>query len=108
MRARCRVALSRYEQLNITKQSLALLILFPLTVAFRANSLEQEEYLNYVAAIKNGSTLQYFVVVTVKDLNSGKTREICTKGSCLNGALHKEYHLDYDEKSIKKVERIWR
>jgi len=63
-------------------------------------------YNNYAKAIRNESTFQYFLVVHVTDLNTGQTREICTKGNFLAGAIHREYNLGYDNNSIRKAERI--
>lgn len=63
-------------------------------------------YLNYVAAINNESTFQYFVVVKAKNVNTGQVREYCTKGDFIKGALHREYHLGYDDLSIRKVKLL--
>ena len=65
-----------------------------------------ELYLNYVAAIKNESTFQYHLVIKLKNLNTGQTREICTEGNFLKGALHREYKLSYGGNGINKVEKI--
>jgi hypothetical protein len=59
-------------------------------------------YLNYVAAIENVSTFQYFLVVKVKNLKTGKTREYCTKGNFLQGAVDRENNPKYNYKSILK------
>jgi hypothetical protein len=67
---------------------------------------EGKLFSNYKKAVKNESTFQYFLVVHVTDLNTGTTREICTKGNFLDGAIHQEYGLGYDENSIRKAERI--
>ncbi|WP_338377210.1 hypothetical protein [uncultured Flavobacterium sp.] len=50
--------------------------------------------------------MQYFLVVKVKDLNTGNVREICTKGNFLSGALHKEYNLDFNEKDATKLYKV--
>ena len=63
-------------------------------------------FVNYRKAIKNSSTFQYFLVITIKDLNTGESREICTKGDFLQGAIHKEYGFDYGEKSTSRVEKM--
>jgi hypothetical protein len=63
-------------------------------------------YNNYKKAVNNESTFQYFLVIHVTDLNTGLTREICTKGNFLAGAIHREYGLDYDANSIRRAERI--
>ncbi len=61
-----------------------------------------ELYLNYATAIKKG----YFLVVKIKNLNTGETREICTKGNLFEGALHREYGIGYDSIERKKVKDI--
>ena len=67
---------------------------------------EDKLYSNYKKAIKNESTFQYFLVIHVTDLNTGQTRDICTQGNFLKGAIHWEYNLNYDDNSNKKVENI--
>ncbi|MBE0392264.1 hypothetical protein [Flavobacterium sp. PL002] len=63
-------------------------------------------YNNYVNAIENGSTFQYFTVIKVKDINTGKVREICTKGDFLWGALHIEYDSSYSNIGLKKIHKM--
>ena len=63
-------------------------------------------YNNYVNAIENGSTFQYFTVVKVKDINTGKAREICTKGDFLWGALHIEYDPSYSNIGLTKIHKM--
>ncbi|KOP36685.1 hypothetical protein DBB36_10515 [Flavobacterium sp. WLB] len=60
-------------------------------------------YQNYVRAINNGGTFQFFLVVKIKNLNTNKVREICTKANFLQGAIHREYNIDYDERGIIKA-----
>ena len=86
----------------MTRKTIILALTFLLTTSFGGQQTD-ELYLNYVAAIKNESTFQYFLVVKVKNLNNGQTREYCTKGNFLQGAIHREYKLDYNEKGISKA-----
>lgn len=65
--------------------------------------LENEKYLNFIAAIQNSSTFSYFTVINVKNLNTGVTKEICTKGNFVAGALHTELNVGYDTKGQQKV-----
>ncbi len=65
-------------------------------------------YNNYLKAVDNESTFQFFLVVKIKDLNTGQVREICTKGDFLEGALHMEYKTDYDSLGIAKIENLQR
>lgn len=79
-----------------------LLALFAITMS-SANIQKDELYLNYVAAVKNPSTFQYYLVIKYKNLNTNEVREICTVGDFLSGALHHEYNIDYDNPGAKKV-----
>ena len=80
-----------------------------LTCFLTASFIEEEKdelYLNYLAAIRNTSTFQYFLVVKVKNSKHGTIREYCTKGNFLKGALHREYKLGYNNACISKVYSI--
>lgn len=65
--------------------------------------LDNEKYLNFLAAVQNSSTFSYFTVIKVKNLNTGVTKEICTKGNFVSGALHMELKADYGEKGEETV-----
>jgi len=83
------------------------LLLILIAVSTSWTTVQEEKlYSNYKTAVKNESTFQYFLVIHVIDLNTGQTRDICTKGNFLKGAIHREYNLGYDDNSIKKVEKI--
>ena len=69
----------------------------------KTNDLENEKYLNFLAAVQNSSTFSYFTVIKVKDLNTGLIMEICTKGNFVAGALHKELNVGYDTKGQQQV-----
>jgi len=90
---------------KITQYTIIFSLTFLLTTSFGGYQ-KDELYLNYVAAIKNESTFQYYLVIKVKNLNTGLTREYCTAGDFLKGALHREYMLDYDQKGISKVDSL--
>ena len=87
--------------------SILLLVLTLPLVGYRTDKdLDTEKYLNFLAAIGNSSTFNYFTVIKVKDLNSGVTKEICTKGNFVSGALHIELNADYENKGENKVLRF--
>jgi len=65
--------------------------------------LSNEQYLDFIAALENESTFNYFTVIKVKNLNSGETKEICTKGKFISGALHIELKAGYDLKGESRV-----
>ncbi|WP_162927017.1 hypothetical protein [Flavobacterium psychrotrophum] len=54
-------------------------------------TIEETKHSNFVRALENGGTFRYFTVVEVKNLISGETKEICTKGNFVAGALHIEF-----------------
>ena len=72
-------------------------------LSYKGQTIENEKYLSFIAALKNESTFNYFTVIKVKDINSGVTKEICTKGNFVSGALHIELNADYDYKGAQKV-----
>ncbi len=69
----------------------------------KRHDLEDEKYLNFLAAVQNSSTFSYFTVIIVKNLNTGLTKEICTKGNFVAGALHRELNAGYDTKGQQQV-----
>ncbi len=71
--------------------------------SYRSRDIDTEKFLNFLAALENNSTFNYFTVIKVKDLNTGLTKEICTKGNFVSGALHIELDADYDSKGEQKV-----
>ena len=76
----------------------------PLTIyCYGQKNIENEKYLNFLAAINNGSTIGYFTVVKIKNLKTGKVKEICEKGAFVMGALHMEINADYDRDGEQKV-----
>jgi hypothetical protein len=44
----------------------------------------------FCAALENQSTAPDFVVVIVKNLNTGEIKEICTEAPFVNGAIYRE------------------
>jgi hypothetical protein len=68
--------------------------------------LDSVKYVNYLNAVKNESTFQFYLVIKVKDLNTGIIRDICTEGDFLDGALHLEYKVGYDSLSSMRIENI--
>lgn len=90
---------------NLTKtlsKSVALAFIVLALLAFTSKA-EDKLYLNYKAAIENESTFQFYLVIKLKDKNTGETREYCTKGDYLKGAIHREYKIGYSEEEILRV-----
>jgi len=88
------------------KYLISILVLYfstPFQINRNSKNIESEKYLNFLAAIQNNSTFNYFTVIKVKNLNTGVIKEICTKGNFVSGALHIELKADYDEKGGNKV-----
>ena len=90
---------------TMVRQTIILAFTFLLVLSSSGQN-KDEIYLNYVAALNNESTFQYFIVVKVKNLNNGLTGEYCTIGNFLKVALHIEYKLGYKCKGISKVYSI--
>jgi len=67
------------------------------------NLIEKKKYLNYLKAIRNGSTVQNFLVIKVKNLNNGETREYCAKGNFLWGALKMEMNANHAKNEYENV-----
>lgn len=84
---------------------LAAMVLITLFGSHRSptDGLEEVRYRHFVMALENFSTFNYFTVVTVKDLQSNRAKEICTKGNFLSGAVHRELGADYDPSGQKKA-----
>ena len=83
--------------------SYLIIFLATFSLAHSNPGIDEEKYLNFLSAIQNNSTNNYFAVITVKDLNSGRVKEICSKGNLISGAVYRELKLDYDSISDKKV-----
>jgi hypothetical protein len=81
------------------------LLIFSLIIILSPLKSENDEiYLNYVASLDYfNDTLQCFLVIKVKDLNTGEIREICTDANGLLGALHKEKNIGYQIRKQLKV-----
>jgi hypothetical protein len=88
----------RYAAVSVA----AFLVLLPLS-GYKSDNLKDEKYLNFLASLENESTSGYFTVITAKDLKTGLTKEVCTKGNFVSGALHIELNADYDVKGSHKV-----
>ena len=85
-----------------------ILILFCLTFTlFSFSQNEDELYLNYLFAARNGSTFQINLVIKYKDLNTNETREICIEGEQLMFAFWKENNLAFgDNDSFDKYYKM--
>jgi len=84
---------------------LAIILTVPISGYLQKTSsdIEHEKYLNFIVALQNNSTFNYFTVIKVKNLNNGVTKEICTKGNFVSGALHMELKVDYSDEGELKV-----
>ncbi|WP_139307938.1 hypothetical protein [Pontibacter flavimaris] len=69
-------------------------------------SLKAKKLEIYKSAVLNESTIQDFVVIKVQNKSTGETKEICTKGNFLSGAIHQEYDIDYSEEGEAKANEI--
>jgi hypothetical protein len=76
------------------------------SVSLEDKSLEVKKQKIYKASVQNESTIQDFLVVKVFNKSTGETKEVCTKGNFLSGAIHLEYGFDYTEKGVARVKEI--
>jgi hypothetical protein len=91
----------------ITKVSLLILMIFSLS-GFKDKGVcnideDDKRYSNFLYAVGNNSTFNYFTVIKVKNLNTGETKDICTSGKFVVCAIHVELQLDYDDFGEKKA-----
>ena|SRR5215471_1127945 len=56
----------------------------------------------YREAILKESTAPLYVLFTLGDAKTGSKRVVCTTANFLLGAIHVEYHLDYDDTGLKR------
>jgi hypothetical protein len=56
--------------------------------------------------LDNTSTAPDFVLIRVTDTRTGSTREVCTEAPFLEGALHMEFGIPYDDAGEKKVRKL--
>jgi hypothetical protein len=79
-------------------RTLTFLLLTCLTALAQTNYTEAM----YRRALDNQSTSPSFVLVTLRD-NADTRRLVCIPASFVLGAIHTEYHLDYDENGQRKA-----
>ena len=58
---------------------------------------EEQKFKMFCAALSNFSTAPNYVVVTVKNLNTGKVKEICTESPFLEGAYMRQTGKSYSD-----------
>ena len=91
---------------NIFKRAfrkLLLLFLVFILYSFSGGDNGGVLYRNYLAAVCNKTSFQYYLVVRIADINKNEVREFCMLGSLFRNALHKEWKIDYDELSESLV-----
>ncbi|HTN21286.1 MAG TPA: hypothetical protein VL125_12465 [Pelobium sp.] len=80
----------RYQQAMKTK-TIVLTLLFGLVfLNTKAQVNELTKFKMFCSALDNDSTEPNYIVVTVKDKNTGKTKEICTEAPFIMGAVGQE------------------
>ncbi|PWJ33500.1 hypothetical protein [Sediminitomix flava] len=80
---------------------LTFLIVFSI---FQASDEKKNEL--FSIAVQSESTFSYFVVCKIRDLNTGNVKEICTTADFLKGAIHREFNLDYSDKSLSESRKL--
>jgi len=83
-----------------------LVVVKPKTVLLDRLSIDSAKAKNFEIAYNNNSTAPSYIVFKVKDLNSGLIKEICCEAPFLSGAMHREYHKDYDDKDTRFIDSL--
>ena len=78
------------SKMKTTNILLTFLILFGLPAFKTAQVDEKTKQKMFCAAYKNMSTAPNYIVVTVKNLKTNVTKEVCTEAPFLNGAIDME------------------
>src|SRR6478735_8493073 len=73
-----------------TKTIISTLILGFVFSALSAQVDEQKKYKMFCSALGNSSTSPNYIVVTVKSILTGETKEICTEAPFIEGAAGRE------------------
>jgi hypothetical protein len=60
----------------------------------------------FVRALGNRSTAPDFVLITVVDARDNSARVVCTGAPFVEGALHQEYDIPYDEAGVRHVHEL--
>jgi hypothetical protein len=82
-------------------------IFFLIFSLFSFSQEEDELYLNYLFAARNGGTFQINLVIKYKDVSTSETREICIEGEQLMLAFWKENNLVFgDNDSFDKYYKM--
>src|ERR1041385_4523450 len=63
-------------------------------------------YQNYLATLNNFSTIRYFIVIKVKNVNTGEIREVCTKSNFLEEAIAEENKCNYDSSGMAAINQV--
>ncbi|MGB9476242.1 MAG: hypothetical protein WCE87_14345 [Candidatus Udaeobacter sp.] len=102
-------SINRLALLRVTPQFLTTSVCwaaaFTISITFGAAVFASgENYTKpmFVEALNKGG----FVFVTLRDGATGSERRVCTLEAALLGAIHTQYHIDYDEKGRKEAEEI--
>lgn len=74
-----------------------------ISILFFSQNNEKLLFNNFLYAMKQSSTLDFFIVIKVKNLNTNEIKEICTQENFLKGAIHKELNIDYTKEGQRKV-----
>jgi hypothetical protein len=60
----------------------------------------------YRRALENRSTAPMFVLITLHNPQTGTDRAVCIQAPFLLGAIHRERHIEYDEKGSNEALRV--
>lgn len=70
--------------------------------------IDSIKYSNYIKLLDfGGGSLNPYIVVTVKNLNTGVVKEVCTYTDFLKGAIYHEYGVVNDEKRLRNNKQLY-
>jgi hypothetical protein len=64
-----------------------------------------QDQAQFQAAVRNTSTSPSYILVTIVDDRSGQARTGCVQANFVEGALHRDLHLPYNDISVRAVRR---
>ncbi len=87
--------------MTLKKIYLLIIATFILSFTFISDVSDNMKYNMFVKALNTYSSSPYYIVIKVKNQNTGEIKEICTEAPSLGGALYFEFKYD-----IFKVDNI--
>jgi hypothetical protein len=81
----------------IKRLFIPVLIFFLVAFTTTSDVPDSVKYEMYVKGIETFSTAPYYIVIKIKNQNSGDLKELCTEAPFLSGAIKREFNCDYSQ-----------